>query len=387
MSLQSLGLGARSVSKDVNGGPQRVTPVRDAPVVARPFLAVMGIVALLAAIYYGLVAAPMYVSEARFSIRSQQAASPTSVLQGLAGGASNDKLTDITAVQDYINSQAMLYSLDQEFGLRRTYSQFRIDPLHWLSPNASEEKFLRFYRRMIVIKVDREAGIVEIDVRAFDKASAKPLAEAILKRTENFVDGMTQRVRSETMRSAQSELDRARAQTLAARAAVGAFRGATSSVNPSATGAQMQGGQGALEAQAASIQAELAGAMTFNRPDSPAVRQIRARLAAVQAQAARLRAEQGVGGQAGQVTAYEALLAQRDSAERVFASATTAFDSARALAQQQEKYVVRVVNPSQPDKPTEPNRIRDFLMVMVFAFAGYAIVSLAIAGVRDHRGV
>ena len=58
------------------------------------------------------------------------------------------------------------------------------------------------------------------DVRAFDRTSAPRIAESILRRTESFVDGMTQRVRSESMRSAQTQLDRAREQAEAARAAV-----------------------------------------------------------------------------------------------------------------------------------------------------------------------
>src|SRR5690606_9743502 len=139
--------------------------------------------------------------------------------------------------------------------------------------------------------------------------------------------------------------------------------------------------------QAAAAQAELASALTFNRPDSPVVRQLRARLAAIRAQQARLRTEQGAGGGARQVTNYESLLAQREIAQSKLAAATTSFETARASAQQREKYVVRVVNPSQPDRPTAPKRFLDFLTVLIFAVAGYAIVSLAIAGIRDHRGV
>ena len=80
-------------------------------------------------------------------------------------------------------------------------------------------------------------------------------------------------------------------------------------------------------------------------------------------------------------------MAQVQRAEAKLATATTAFDAARATAQQREKYVVRVINPNRPDRPTEPKRLLDFLMVMVFALTGYAIITLAVAGIRDHRGV
>jgi capsular polysaccharide transport system permease protein len=348
----------------------------------------MGLVAVVAALYYAFIAAPMYVSETRFSVRTQQPSiTGGGALQALSSAQPAAVVADVIAIQDQIQSHEMLDALNKEFHLRESYSRFRPDLLHWLRPGASEEALLRFYRRMIVIKIDREAGIVEVDARSFDKATAPKLAEAILKRTEAFVDGMSVRVRSDSLKTAQAELDRARQQAEAARAAVGAFRGAASTVDPAAAGAQVQGAQAALTAQAATIRAELASALTFNRPNSPAVRQIRARLAAVEAQAARFRSEQGAGGQSRQVTDYEALVVQRQTAESKLALATTAYEAARAEAQQQQKYIVRVVNPNTPDRPTEPKRLRDFLTVMIFALAGYAIVSLAIAGIRDHRGV
>ncbi len=376
MSVQAADPG---FAANAGGGRQRFDAARS------PFVVVMGVVAVVAAIYYAFIAAPMYVSEARFSIRSQQAAAPTTLLAGLSGKSTG--LADITAVQDHLLSHEMLSALESRFHLRQSYSTFRPDLFHWLPPGSSEEALLRFYRRMIIVKLDREAEIVEINVRSFDHESAPAIAAAILEQTEAFVDGMTQRSRAETMRSAQTELDRARLQAVAARLAVSNFRGASSSVDPKIAGAQMQGSQAALENQAAAAQAELASALTFNRADSPVVRQLRARLASLQAQAGRLRADQGAGGGGRQVTDYETLVIQRESAEQKLVAANTAFDTARATAQQREKYVVRVVNPSQPDRPTAPKRLLDFLTVMVFALAGYAIISLAVAGIRDHRGV
>lgn len=351
----------------------------------RPFLTFIGLVAVLAAIYYGLIAAPMYVSHTSFTVRSQQVASPTSILAGLSGNSTG--LADIVSVQEQILSHEMLAALDKRYNLRAAYSRFRPDLYRWLPPKASEERFLQFYRRMVTVKLDRQANIVEVDVRSFDRAMAGPIANTLLQRTEDFVDGMTQRVRSETMKSAQAELDRARQEADAARLAMANFRGATSSVNAAAGAAQALGGEAAMEGQAAAAQAELASALTFNKPDAPVIMQLRARLASIRTQQARYRAQQGPGGGARQATAYETLTVQRDNAERKAATAAAAFDSARALAQQREKYVVRIVNPSAPDKPTEPKRVLDFLMVMLFALTGYAIVSLAIAGVRDHRGV
>jgi capsular polysaccharide transport system permease protein len=353
-----------------------------------PFVAVMTIIAVLAGLYYAFIAAPMYVSTSSFTIQSQNPpAAPTSLLSSLGAARGG---VDMVPVQEYIQSHEMLSILDKQYNLRQAYSQFRPDLLRKLPANATDAQFLKFYRRMVTVRLDREAFIVEIDVRSFDRESAPKIAETILQRSEAFVDGMSRRVRDEAVRNAQTELSRAENEAQVARTAISRFRGSTAAVDPAAAGAQAQSAEAALNAQAATVQAQLASAMTYNRPDSPVVRQLRASLASIRAEAARYKAQQAsqtAGALPGQVTSYETLALVRTAAEQKVAATRAAYETARALASQHEKFVVRVVNPNRPDVPTEPKRFLDFLMVILFAMTGYAIVSLLIAGIRDHRGV
>ena len=350
-----------------------------------PFLPIMAVVAVLAALYYAFIAAPMYVSEFRFSIHDQQAPTTTTLLAGLTGTPTG--LADVVSVQDYVLSNQTMLELDKQFHLREAYSRFRPDLFNWLPPNASQEKLLDFYRRMIVVKLDRQAFIVEIDVRSFDRDTAAKLAKALLTKTEDFVDGSTLSIRTQSMQDAQTELNRAEAAAQVARDAVQKFRGASSAVDPAVAGAQVQSGAAAIEAQAFSVQAQLASAQTYGNPNSPQVQQLQASLNTLKAQIARLKSQQSASNLPHQVTTFETLEAQRTAAEARLELAKSAYEQARAQAQQREKYVVQIVSPNVPDKAIEPERIRDFLMVMVFAVTGYAIVGLAIAGIRDHQGV
>ena len=250
--------------------------------IRNPFSAAMAVTALLAGVYYALISTPMYVSETQFTVRQQLP--PTIGTTGTVVSGSSDALSvmaDTIAVQQQIHSQEMFNALNKQFNLRAQYSQFRIDPLHWLPAGASDDAFLRFYNHMITVKLDRQSGLVEVDVRSFDRASAQRVAEALLQRTEAFVDGMTQRVREETMRAAQSELARSESQAEAARLAVSNFRGVTSSVDPGAAGAQTLGGQMQFETEASEARADLASALTYNQPNSPIIQQMRAKLAVI----------------------------------------------------------------------------------------------------------
>lgn len=143
-----------------------------------------------------------------------------------------------------------------------------------------------------------------------------------------------------------------------------------------------------MESSAAQTRAELAALMTYSQPSAPAVRQLQARLAAINTQIASLRAQQSNSAPLSrQVTDFETLQLERANAEKTLTLAQTAFDQARATAEQREKYVVSIVSPNRPEAPTYPNRVLELITVLIFAMAGYALVSLSIAAIRDHRGV
>lgn len=352
----------------------------------RPFIVFMALVAVLGAIYYGLIATPLYVSETRFAIRSNEVAAPSGLLAGLVGAPSG--LSDISAISDYVQSTDMLDILEERHDLHALYSQPRIDPFKTLSRNASEESFRDFYNRLVTVKLDRESSTVIVEVKSFNPQSAQAVATSILELSETFTNDLTRRMRDETLQSARAELESADQKAGAARSAVAAFRGSRSSLDPTASGAQLVGSVSALEAAATQVRAEIAGLLTYSRPDAPAVRQAQARLNTIENQMAQATAQQGVGtGLSQEVTTFETLQLQRANAEKTLAAAQTGFDQARATAEQREKFVARIVSPNLPQQATSPNRVLEFLTLLIFAMAGYALVSLTLAAIRDHRGI
>lgn len=352
----------------------------------RPFVTYMLIVSLLAGLYYGVIATPQYVSEARFAIRSREVVAPTGILANLMGAPTS--LTDITAVADYIRSPEMAATLDRRHDLRELFSEPRIDPFQTISRGASDEDYLAFYRRHVIVKLDREASTVIVQVKSFTPESAHVTARSILDLTEGFVNDLSKNMREDTLASAEGELEKAQAQADEARVAVANFRGQRSDLDPAASGAILVVGMGELAAAAAQVRGEIASLLTYSRPDAPAVRQLRARLNAINADMASLRAQQGAGaGLPQEVTAFETLQVERTNAERKLATAEAAFDQARATAEQREKFVARIVSPNLPDTPTSPRRWLEFLTAIVFAAAGYVLAALTVAAVRDHRGI
>jgi len=99
--------------------------------VIRSLLVVVGVPTLIALIYFGTIASDVYVSEARFSIRSSDGGS--GALGGLAAmftsSSGSSSAQDTAVVKDYIYSADMLQKLSSRVDLRQHYEDKQVDSL------------------------------------------------------------------------------------------------------------------------------------------------------------------------------------------------------------------------------------------------------------------
>ena len=71
---------------------------------------------------------------------------------------------------------------------------------------------------------DPETGIIALSVKAYDPATAKKLAEAVLARSEALVNAMSRRAQDDAIALAMSEVKTAEARVSKAQVAMRAFR-------------------------------------------------------------------------------------------------------------------------------------------------------------------
>jgi len=82
--------------------------------------------------------------------------------------------------------------------------------------------------------------------------------------------------------------------------------------------------------------------------------------------------------------AYEALQAEKGFAESAYRVALEAHDRARAVAKRQLIYLALFVKPSLPEDALYPRRLRSTAIVLLVAFAVWAIGGLVVHSVHDH---
>lgn len=64
----------------------------------------------------------------------------------------------------------------------------------------------------------------------------------------------------------------------------------------------------------------------------------------------------------------------------------TALQEARSEARRKQAYVERIAQPSLPDKAEEPRRLRGIFATLVLSLIAWAILTMLLAGIREHHG-
>ena len=361
---------------------------------SRPFVAFVIIAGLALALYYFVLAAPIYVSETSLQLRGKETPSGAGgLLSALGGGGGGGGVsgTDVAALMQYVNSYDMASKLDQRFHLREVYSQPRLDFLNWMPRSARKEAFLSFYRKMVSVKIDHDTQLITVDVKAFDPKLAQQMAQSILSISSDYINNLSGAVHHDTTRASERELKEAEEDARKARLAVTAYRARTGMIDPTASAAATTTGVAAMQEQIVQTRVQLTQLLSYNTPNSPQILQLKALITGLEQQIAaekgRVADTEATDSIAQRLREYESLMITSDYADRQLIAALASYDSAKTLASERERFIVQVIPPDLPETATEPHRLTSFLEALFVLVAVYGIVALAIAGVRDHQGI
>jgi len=356
----------------------------------RSLAVVVGVPTLLASVYFGLVASDVYVSEARFAIRSAKAGGSAGGLAAIlaspiVSAASNE--TDV--VIDFARSQDMLERVQERLDVRAHYASDDIDFLSRLAEDASHEELLAHFNEYVRLLPDSTSGNVKLTARAFDAETARSLATLIIELAERLVNDMSSRIEEDALASARDEVDRAATKVRAASVSVTAFRDENVSLNPAAESNALLGIVSGLETRLVETRSDLVEKLGYMRPGSPEVVNLKNRVNALERQLSLEKGRiTGTDGQrmSGLIESYQPLILEQEIAQQQYASALSSLELARIEAQRKKQYLVTFVRPNLPDAALEPHRLERVLTVMVFSFLVYLVGGLMWSALKDHIG-
>ncbi|WP_226382807.1 MULTISPECIES: hypothetical protein [Burkholderia] len=341
-------------------------------------------------IYYGLIASDIYVSEAKFLVRSpdRQSASPLGFFLNQAGFSRSQD--DAYTIQDFILSRDALISADRDLHIKTAFSASSVDIVSRFDPfgrNDSYEKFYRYYQKMVDVQVESASSILTLKTSAFTAKDAHALNERLLEMSEALVNKLNERARLDMIRFASEEVAKAEARSKAAAVALAHYRDKQGVIDPEKQSgiplqqvAKLQDELVATKAQIALLEK-----LAKDSPQLPAFRQ-RAQLLteAINTESARI-AGASDRSLASKASEYRRLELDKEFSDKMLASAMSTLEQARNEAQRKQLYLERISRPSFPDASLEPHRFTNVIITLVISLIIWGILTLLIHGINEHH--
>ncbi len=343
---------------------------------------------VLAAIYYGMVASDVYISESRFVVRNPQRQSQTGLSALLQGTMFSRSQDDTYSVNDFIRSRDALRELDDKLHVRQAFEAKSIDVFNrfpGLDWDRSFEALHRYYLKHVGIDYDSVSSISVLRVNAYAAQDAYRVNELLLQMGERLVNNLNSRSRQDLIEVAQNEVREAEFRLRQSALALAQFRAKGAVFDPNSQSALQLQGNAKLQEELLAAEVQLAQVQQVS-PNNPQVGVLSSRVDALRKAVAQS-GEKVIGGESSfsaKSPAYDRLALEKGFADRQLAAALTSLETARSEASRKQLYLERLVQPNLPDYPVEPRRVKSILTVFAFGLIGWGVVSLIVAGVKEH---
>ena len=344
----------------------------------------------LAALYFGLLASDVYLSESQFVVRSVQRQSLSGLGSLLQGTGLTQASDDVYSVENYLLSRDALRALEQRYQLKRVYGATGFDLVAHFNPFGFDDSFenlYKYYQRFIVeADLDSTSSIMTLTVRAFSAQQAHALNENLLSLSEDFVNRLNERARRDLVRFATADVDNAEHQERTAVAALSKYRNQQSLYDPDKQSELQLQQVGALQAELVATRKQVADLQSVAR-DNPQIPVLQNRMRVLQSQIATEMSK--VAGSASSFSSkspdYQAITLDRDFAAQYLQVALDSLEQARENAMSQQLYIERIAEPNKPDIAIEPRRMRDILATLLLSLILFGVTSLLVTAVKEHK--
>jgi len=343
----------------------------------------------IAVVYFGLIKSDVYISESHFIVRTPQRQVPTGLEAVLQGAGFSGSTEDAYSVHDYMKSRDALREIDETLDLKAAFGRGRVDPFSRFNPLGLDDSFealFRHYQRHVEVYLNASSSISVLKVRAFTSGDAYRINELLLGMSESLINQLNERGRNDLISYAQAEVDLAARKSQAASIELAAYRNRHGIVDPLNQSALQLQQVSKLQDEYIAVKTRLAQVTAFT-PRSPQIPSLKNSLATIEGEI-----ENEMNKVAGskpslssKAVEYQRLALELEFAEKQLAAAMTSLEQARSEAQRKQLYLERIVQPNKPDVAIEPQRFRAILTTFLVGMIAWGILSILIAGIREHH--
>ncbi|TIX90038.1 capsule biosynthesis protein [Rhizobium sp. P44RR-XXIV] len=380
------------------------TPVHDGPKPetrsgGKPPLRLLGFLLLVilpflaSSLYYAFIASDQYVAEARFAVRAVSGASGDGDDSLRAGGATNalnmrSASQDAYVVTSFIHSTEILKRIGAKLDYRSMFTKQDADFLTRFRASQSDEEFLKYWNDHVTAYIDVTSGIITLKVRTFAPDDSVKLADAIIDESEKLINELSERARSDIVRSMKADVEKSGKAYGDTLIALNQFQNASGLLSPQTqakdSGTLLTG----LLAQKMEFETRLFVMRQSNAENSPTYQQLTLAKDSLDTQIEKMKSALTGPENASLAKAlleYSRLDTERMIAEKLYESSQKNYDAVLAEALRKTLYLAVFVKPVLPEESIFPRRVSTPLIILLALIVTWATLSLIWASVEDHR--
>ena len=223
-------------------------------------------------------------------------------------------------------------------------------------------------------------------MKAYTPEDAVRFNRELLELAESTVNRLNVRGRQDLIRFAQTEVDESEAKSREAALNLARFRNVSGVVDPERQATVQLQMISKLQDELIASRNQLLQLRAF-APANPQVPVLRTKIAGLTRD---IDAElDKVAGSSKSLSAavaqYQRYQLESQVADKQLAGAIASLQDARNEARRKQAYVERIAQPNTPDAALEPRRFRGIIATIIFGLIAYGIVSMLLAGIREHH--
>lgn len=344
---------------------------------------------ILSIIYFAFLASDVYISESHFLVRTEKKEQSYGLGSLISGAGASGSTDEIYAVEEYMNSRDALRDLNKDGLIIKSYSRPEISTFNrfgtFVSGSTLEDLY-KYMRSRISATYEGSKAVTTLRVRAYTANDAQRINMRLLALGERLVNKLNERSRQDLIRYAQNEVNEAKENAARSAEAVSEFRNRRGILDPEKQAEVQVQLISKLQDEMIATQTQLDQLRQF-APANPQVPVFERRIESIrnQIQGESAKVTGSAQSLAGKAPGFERVALQNEFAAKQLASALTSLESAKNEARRQQIYIERIVNPSKPDKPLEPKRLKGILSTFLLGLILYGVFSLLIAGIKEHN--
>lgn len=341
------------------------THIKRDPVIPLLFVLLFVLPTLAVSGYLYLVASDRYVTEARFTLRPALGSVDKVDSDRTGTDSSLPKMMiaqDTMITSNYIDSRAMVETLERRMPIREMFTRDDIDVLSRAPRDAPIERFMRYWTKRVSTSTETHSGIVTLTVSAFDPHESFRLAQAILAESERKVNELSEKARNAAVAETTRELANAEERMIKTRLAVRELRNRGGVLDAAATNTTNLTMIAELRKQRIDLAVQLTLGLRDLAPDTRPIRDLKTQIRDLDENIDKIERQMAttdptqkkvLSDLLGQFEAYDN---QRKEAEAYYGRVLSAHEAARIVASRQVEFFTPVVEPVLPVSSVEPRR-------------------------------